>query len=174
ILNAGVVANLCGIAVESGGDPNIAVGSVLRRFTGQLAGVQRVSEALTEAEGRMVEFICERIVRRGRIRPIPRSNKKLYPVWVKIGKPYRVGEPIPLDFQSWMALRDMGCSAMTMLCRSMQAREAARANDVLQTRALALQNVSRFAYYIAELLSEVDAELVVLHPGQQAGFPVIA
>jgi hypothetical protein len=56
----------------------------------------------------------------------------------------------------------------------MQAREAARANDALLTSAQALQNVSRFAYYIAELLSEVDAELVVLHPGQQAGFRVIA
>jgi hypothetical protein len=174
ILNAGVVANLCGIVVESGGDPNIAVDSVLRRFTEQLAGVQRVSEPLTEAEGRKVELICEQMVHRGRLRPIHRSNRNLYPVWVKIDKPYRVGEPIPLDFQSWMALRDMGCAAMTMLCRSMQAREAARANDALLTRAQALQNVSRFAYYIAELLSEVDAELVVLHPGQQAGFRVIA
>jgi hypothetical protein len=174
ILNAGVVANLCGIVVESGGDPNIAVDSILRRFTEQLAGVQRLSEPLTEAEGRMVELICEQMVHRGRLRPIHRSNRNLYPVWDKIGKPYRVGEPIPLDFQSWMALRDMGCAAMTMLCRSMQAREAARANEALLTRAQALQNVSRFAYYIAELLSEVDAELVILHPGQQAGFRVIA
>jgi hypothetical protein len=174
ILNAGVVANLCGIAVESGGDPDIAVDSVLRRFTEQLAGAQRISEPLTEAEGRKVELICEQMVQRGRIRPIQRSNRNLYPVWVKIGKPYRVGEPIPLEFQSWMALRDMGCAAMTMLCRSMQARETARANDALLTRAQALRNISRFAYYIAELLSEVDAELVVLHPGQEAGFRVIA
>ena len=174
ILNAGVVANLCGIVVESGGDPNIAVNSVLRRFTEQLADVQRVSEPLTEAEGRKVELICERVLHPGRLRPIHRNNRNLYPVWVKIGKPYRAGEPIPLEFRSWIALRDMGCAAMTMLCRSMQAREAARANNALLTRAQALQDVSRFAYYIAELLSEVDAELVVLHPGQQAGFRVIA
>src|SRR6516165_9428389 len=95
ILNAGVVANLCGIVVESGGDLNIAVDAVLRRFTEQLADVQRISEPLTEAEGRKVELICERVLHQGRLRPIHRNNRNLYPVWVKIGKPYRAGEPIP-------------------------------------------------------------------------------
>jgi hypothetical protein len=40
-----------------------------------LAGVERVSEPLTEADGRKVELICEQIVHRGRLRPIYRREK---------------------------------------------------------------------------------------------------
>jgi hypothetical protein len=171
ILNAGVVANLCGILVEDGADPEIAMGEVLRRLTAQLTEVQGLAQRLSPAEREEVELICEKLWERRRIRS---RDKALYSVWVRLGKPTWSRGLVSAEFRAWMAMRDMVCPAMTMLCRSMAARQLARENAALVDQAQALAGINRYAYYLAEVLGDVDAELVILHPGQQRGFRVIA
>jgi hypothetical protein len=171
LLNAGVIANLCGIFVENGADPSIAVDAVLRRLTEQLAAVERLARRLRKKEKETVEFLCEDLWELRRIRS---SNKELYPVWAKLGKPsWRPGS-MSAEFKAWMAMRDMVCPAMAMLCRSMAARQAARHNSTLVRRACALAGINRYADYLAEVLTDVDATLLILHPGQKAGFRVVA
>jgi hypothetical protein len=171
ILNAGVVANLCGIFVENGADPEIAVGEVLRRLTEQLAEVQGLAQRLKQSERERVELICEKLWDRRRIRS---RDKALYSVWVKLGKPTWSRGLISDEFRAWMAMRDMVCPAMAMLCRSLAARQMARENSALIEQAQALAGINRYAYYVAEILADVDTELLILHPGQQAGFRVVA
>jgi hypothetical protein len=170
VLKAGVVANLCGVLVEDGADPEIAVGEVLRRLTEQLAEAQGLAQRLNEAEREGVELICEKLWARQRIR---RRDKGLYPVWAKLGKPTWSRGLMSVEFRAWMAMRDMVCAAMAMLCRSMAARQLAREIAALVDRTKALAGINRYAYYVAEVLADVDAGLLILHPGQQAGFRVV-
>ena len=171
ILNAGVVANLCGILVEDGADPEIAVGEVLHRLTEQLAEAQGLAHRLNRAQRESLELTCEKLWDRRRISS---RDKDLHFVWVKIGKPTWSRGLMPAEFRAWMAMRDMVCPAMAMLCRSMAARQMARENTELIDHAQALAGINRYAYYVAEVLADVDAELLILHPGQRAGFRVVA
>lgn len=79
----------------------------------------------------------------------------------------------PHGFAAWQGLSLMLLSAMAVLTRSVQVREAARANADLVRGIEALREHNREADFVAQTLEFVDGVgLVVLHPGEGKGFRV--
>jgi hypothetical protein len=148
----GCIANTCGMIVEWGGTPSIAVEPILDRITIQFERIPDFVEAMQTHLG------------------IEHPNQIAENDWPTLGNAYPehawvIGE--------WYALRFMGCAAMTMLCRDVQIRKRARNRIDLMQRAEAARSDNPYAYYLAETLGMIDDErLLVLDTTRSLGFHV--
>jgi hypothetical protein len=148
----GSIATMCGVLVERGGDPTIALEPILDRLTVQLG---RVPEFMTVMQQQLG------IEQPNRVLPDDwQTHAEAHPdhAWV-------IGE--------WFALNFVGGAAMTMLCRDVEARKRARQRIDLIHAAESARSDQPYAYYLAELLGMVDDErLLVLDTTQSIGYRV--
>jgi hypothetical protein len=128
----GCLANTCGMIVECGGDPAIAIEPILDRLTEQFERVPSLVALMQSKLG------------------IEHPNGVAETDWPKLGTAYpehawTIGE--------WYALQWMGCAAMAMLCRDAESRKKARARVDLMESAESARNDNPYAFYLAELLA---------------------
>jgi hypothetical protein len=148
----GSIATVCGIFVERGCDPTIALPHLLDRLTEQLA---RVPEFVTIMQQHL---------------GIEQPHRVGPGDWPALGQAHPeyawvIGE--------WFALNFVGGAAMTMLCRDVNARKRARHRVELVRAAESARSDQPYAYYLAELLGMVDDEqLLVLDTTQRRGYRV--
>lgn len=146
----GSLANTCGVIVEVGGDPNIAIEPILDRITVLFAAVPEIVRVMQEHLG------------------VEHPNRVAEKDWPSLGEAHPEHAGVIGD---WHALRLVGCAAMTMLCRDTGARIQARERIDLIQRAESARSDNPFAYYLAELLGMVDNErLLVLDTTRRLGF----
>ncbi len=148
----GCIANTCGMIVEWGGDPGLAIEPILDRITEQLKRVPEFVELMQNHLG------------------VEHPNRIAEDDWPKIGAAHPeyawvIGE--------WYALRFTGCAAMATLCRDVEGRKRARERIELMQRAEAARSDNPYAFYLAETLALVDDErLLILDTTRQLGFRV--
>ncbi len=146
------LANTCGIAVENGTDPEHAIGPILDRLAIQLRGVKELSEKLTELLGT--------------------NNPETIPEdrWEEAANQ---SQEHALRLREFLGIGFNGRAAMTMLCRSVQARERARQNDELVIAAVEGRTFNPYAHFLAEVLLAADNDdLLVIDLERQLGFIV--
>ena len=150
----GAAANTCGMIVEWGGDPVIALAPILDRIADQLARVPEFVRVMQEQLG------------------VEHPNVVAEADWPTLGQEHPehawvIGE--------WYALSFTGCAAMTMLCRDVESRQQARARIDLVQRAESVRSDNPYAYYLAELLGGMidDERLLVLDVPRRLGFRVL-
>ncbi|TNE44356.1 MAG: hypothetical protein EP343_31915 [Deltaproteobacteria bacterium] len=143
------VALFCGSLVEQGADPEILVDVV----------VEILEQCLLDA----LQLVVEVEARWDLDSPddLPEDLLEQFfaqePEWVK----------------GWRALGFIILPAMTMLARSVPARERARERDSLMRVAEAMDEVHGLVDYLYQLLIMVDnQEFLVLHPGETKGFRI--
>jgi len=148
----GCIANTCGMIVEWGGTPGIAIEPILDRITSLIERVPDFLEAMQTHLG------------------IDHPNRISEDDWPKIGADHPehawvIGE--------WYALRFIGCAAMALLSRDVEARKRARQRIALIQRAEAARSDNPYAYYLAETLGMIDDErLLILDTTRRLGFRV--
>ena len=128
----GCLANTCGIIVECGGDPAIALEPTLDRITEQF---KRVPSFVTVMQTEL---------------GIEHPHCVAEEDWAKLGAAHPehawvIGE--------WYALQFMGCAVMAMLSRDDELRKKARGRVELMQSIEAARSDNPYAYYLAELLT---------------------
>jgi len=148
----GTIATVCGVLVERGGDPTIALEPILDRITTQLARVSEFVSVMQQHLG------------------VEHPNQVAPGDWPALGQAHPeqawvIGE--------WFALNFVGGAAMTMLCRDVNARQRSRQRIELVHAAESARSDQPYAYYLAELLAMVDEErLLVLNTVRKVGYRV--
>lgn len=144
-------ALLCGSYVERGADPDILVDAM----------VDICEASLIQA----LQLVADVEEHWDLASPDDLPKECLQTVW----------ELNPEWLKGWNALRFIILPTMTMLARSMPARERARRKQPLLSIVDAMDEVHGLVPYLAELLFMVDGrELLVLHPKEKKGFRVRA
>ena len=131
----GCLANTCGIIVEYGGDPAIAIEPILDRIAEQFKGVPNFVAVMQTQLG------------------IEHPHCVAEGDWAKLGTAHPehvwvIGE--------WYALQFMGCAAMAMLSRDAELRKKARERVDLMQSIEAARGDNPYAYYLAELLESLS------------------
>ena len=148
----GCLANTCGIIVELGGDPAIAIEPVLDRITLLFARIPEIVQVMRERMG------------------VDNPNAIAHDDWPRLGRAYPDHAWVIGD---WHAIQFMGCAAMAMLVRDVESRKRARDRIDLAQSAEVAASDNPYAYYISEVLSMIDDELlVVLDLPRRLGFRV--
>ncbi len=148
----GSLANTCGMIVEWGADPSLAIEPILDRMTKQLARIPEFVQVMQENLG------------------VEHPNRVAEQDWPELG---RTQPEYAWVIGEWHALRFTGCAAMTMLCRDVAARQRARQRVELALHAETARSDNPYAYYLAELLGMADeVRLLVLDTTRGLGFRV--
>jgi hypothetical protein len=151
VFRAARLAQVLGVLVEWGGNPTLAIGSILDRLDLQLPAALRFAERLETEFG---------------VEDLERTPEEV------------LASAAPKDFQgfkAWRGLRPILLAAMTMLARASRERQEARKRESLLANLAVLHDLHSTAWYVAELLAAADdEELLVLHPEAGKGFEVVA
>lgn len=167
---ASIFANECGILVECGADPDVAISRVLDTLDSQFQECRTLLERCDEKDWPYISGLTELMLTRE-----PGKNDASYLLWEKLERPGPGRGNLSTDIKAWLGLRFTVSAAMAMLCRSMEARISARTRHFLLARAKNLAPFSMYAWYIARLLGEEDdALLTVVYPTKERAFRIRA
>ncbi|MBI1832015.1 MAG: hypothetical protein HYR84_11255 [Planctomycetes bacterium] len=148
----GCLANTCGVVVELGGDPAIALDPVLDRITLLFARIPEIVQIMRDRLG------------------VENPNAVAHDDWPNLGRDHPDHAWVIGD---WHAIQFLGCAAMAMLCRDVESRQRGRDRIDLAQTAQAAANDNPYAYYVSAVLGMIDDEpLIVLDVPRRLGFRV--
>lgn len=162
-LRAAMVAMCCGALVESGGDPQLAIGPILDHATNLLLDAQEFRDACYRRAIR--EPLAETVQGSGSgfegTSPIDRFGPE-------------IGLQLPREGMAWMMLQRLCLGAVAHLSRSPEARRVARSRPQLLEVIEPLEADHADVEWLGRILRVLDDEpLVVIHPEQRRGYRVV-
>jgi hypothetical protein len=162
-LRAAMVAMCCGALVESGGDPQLAIGPILDHATNLLLDAQQFRDACYRRA--IQEPLAETVHGSGSGFDPPSPVDRFGP---------EIGQRMPREGMAWMMLQRLCLGAVAHLSRSPDARRVARSRPDLLEAVEPLEADHADVEWLGRILRVVDDEpLVVIHPERRRGYRVV-